>query len=175
MAYSSLPVHHGRLGKPAITCAGVRRIRQTRLRRRKCDASANLDCVVRLVHQGSEPVDVCVLQLQTQYQLPLTTWETDTRDADHPAPPSAVAHDGTIDALVAFRSKVRTCALHSLQRAKRETRTTPGASERGGEDGTDLAKSILRECDAVRDALATQSPACVVRDTKDGASSWHVR
>eukprot|EP00041_Stephanoeca_diplocostata_P032150 m.1023176 g.1023176 ORF g.1023176 m.1023176 type:complete len:615 (+) comp24096_c1_seq28:1180-3024(+) len=114
-------------------------------------------------------------QLQTQYQLPLTTWETDTRDADHPAPPSAVAHDGTIDALVAFRSKVRTCALHSLQRAKRETRTTPGASERGGEDGTDLAKSILRECDAVRDALATQSPACVVRDTKDGASSWHVR
>lgn len=141
------------------------------------------------------------LQLRAQYRLPLTTWETDQSAAvvnQHVSPADAPdttvygatqppVNDDVIDALVAFRSRVRDCALQEMQQSKREKkaalavdasgepRTTPSTSGRGNEAGTALAVAILRECDTVRDVLAARQPACVVRDHKDGTASWQIR
>jgi hypothetical protein len=67
-----------------------------------------------------------------------------------------------LDALVQFRGSVRSLALAAVR----------GAAE--GSPERELAIKTLRQCDAVRDALAALQPRCVVRDLPDGSASWHV-
>ena len=47
----------------------------------------------------------------------------------------------------------------------------------GGDEpppAADVARSVLAECDAVRDDLAAATPAVVVTDTPEGGSTWRI-